>query len=349
MKSRVVCPLLRLGFLALALLLVLPAYLSANDTVYFTSVPNTDFAVFGAGGMRGQGFGNPGIVVTGVSGTVTAAYLFWQGPGAGNDDNASVTFNGTPITGVNIGNSSDNCWGFADSRAYRANVTALVTGNATYTLTNFTKPSGDDINGVSLVVFFDDGNPANNRDVVIFNGNDSNQPNIYDADGWNATLSGINYTSGTVNALFIVADGQNFPDEALVINGVTILPSGQNWDGNTVPDQGTAGNTNGGLWDQKSLDLTSLFVPGPNTLVIQPQTPVSDCLSLIAVLFDLPQGAAPPTPTPPGPTVTPGGPTPTPTPPIGPTAVVPTLSGRMLAVLGLALALIAFLVLRRQA
>src|ERR1700674_3665485 len=197
---------LRLGFLALAVLLVLPMSLAASNLVYFTQVGNTDFAVFGTGGMRGLGTGN--IVVTGVTGTVTAAYLYWHGPGGGNDNNASVTFNGTPITGVNIGNSSANCWAFTDSRAYRANVTTLVTGDATYTLANFTKP-GDDINGASLVIFFNDGNPANNRDVVVFNGNDSNQSNIYDANGWNATLSGINYTSGTVNAFFIVSDGQS--------------------------------------------------------------------------------------------------------------------------------------------
>lgn len=331
-------PLLRWGILALALLLVLPVCLSANDLVYFTQVGNTDFAVFGACGMRGQGTGS--VVVTGVSGTVTAAYLYWHGPGAGDDNNANVTFNGTPVTGANIGISNNNCWGFTDSRAYRANVTAQVTGNGTYTLANFTKP-GDEVNGVSLLIFFDDGNPANNRDVVVFNGNDSNQANIYDANGWNATLSGINYTSGTVNGFFIVSDGQTFPDDELRINGTVILPAGQNWDGNTVPNQGGP-PTSGGLWDHRSLDLTSLFVPGPNTLTIQPaQATGSDCLSLIAVLFDLPVGAAGPTPTPPlGPTPTPGS---------GPTAPIPTLSVSMLALLGAALLLIAILVIRRQA
>ena len=333
MKMRVVCPLLRWGILGLSLFLVLPISLSANDLVYFTQVGNTDFAVFGTDGMRGLGTGS--IAVAGVTGTVTGAYIFWHGPGAGNDDNANVTFNGTPVTGVNIGNSSDNCWGFTDSRAYRANVTALVTGDGTYTLANFTKPSGDEINGVSLLIFFNDGNPANNRDVVVFNGNDSNQPNTYDAPGWNATLSGINYASGTVNGFFIVSDGQVFTDDELRINGTVILPAGQNWDGNTLPGGGD-------LWDQRSLDLTSLFVPGPNTLTIQPaQATGSDCLSLIAVLFDLPLGAAGPTPTPPlGPTPTPGS---------GPTAPIPTLSTSMLALLGAALLLIAILVIRRQA
>ena len=54
-----------------------------------------------------------------------------------------------------------------------------------------------------------------------------------------------------------------------------------------------------------------------------------------------------PTPTPGGPTPTPGGPTPTPLP--GPGTAIPTLSNAMLLLLGLAFAVIAFLVLRRQA
>lgn len=312
--------------LSLAVLLVLPASLFANNLTNFTTVPNTDFAMFGAGGMRGQGTGN--IVVSGISGTVTTAYLIWHGPTGGNDANASVTFNGTPITGVNIGNSDNNCWGFADSRAYRAVVTGIVTGNGTFTLANFRKvgPPVDDINGVSLLIFYDDGNLANNRDVVIFNGNDSNITNAFDTPGWSATLSGINYTSGTANMRLIVSDGQAFPDEELRINGTTILPSGgANWQGDTLPDQGTAGSTNGGLWDHRSFDVTSLLSPGPNTLQIQPTPTGSDCLSLIAAIFDLPAGAVVPLP-----------------------IAIPTLDLRGLALLATLLVLTAFLVLRRR-
>lgn len=327
---------------AVCLFVLLPALLCANNLTFFETVSSTDFAMFGAGGMRGQGTGS--IVVSGISGTVTSAVLIWHGPTDGNDANASVTFNGTPITGMNIGISNANCWSFTDSRAYSADVTSLVTGNGTYTLANFTKASPvADINGVSLLIFYNDGNPANNRDVVIFYGNDSNVSSPYDADGWNATLSGINYSSGTVNMRLIVADGQTFDDEALVINGTTILPAcpSPNWQGDTVPDQGTAGQTGGGLWDHKSFDVTSLMSPGLNTLTIQPQALCSDCLSLVAAIFDLPAGAAPPTPTP-----TPGGPTPTPT-PVG--VVVPTVShGGLLLMAGLlAIAALTVLALKR--
>ena len=176
--------------------------------------------------------------------------------------------------------------------AYRANVTGLVTGDATYTLSNFIKPGGIDVNGTSLVVFYNDGNAANNRDVVMFNGNDSNISNPFDADGWNITLAGINYSSGTASAQFHVSDGQTFTDDAVIANSTTLAPVGSVFDGNTVPN-GPGGPSNGGLWDIKDFNVTSLLSPGPNSLHIT--TGVNgDCLSCVLIAIDLPAGAAPP-------------------------------------------------------
>jgi hypothetical protein len=304
-------------WIVLAALWVLPASLSANNLTYFTTVANTDFAVFGAGGMRGQGTGT--IAVAGITGTVTAAHLFWHGPSDDSaDGNAVVTFGGGGVTGSNIGVSGDNGWSLDHSVAYRSDVTRLVTGNGTYALSNFRKagPPLTEVNGVSLLLFFDDGNASNNRDVVIFNGNDSDKINRFDPDGWNATLSGIQYAGGTVNVLLVVSDGQAFKDGELRMNGTTYLSSGgASWQGDTVPDQGKATTTDGGLWDQRSFNVTSLLSPGANTLQIQPTTYVDDQLSLVAVLFDLPAGAAPVVPTPTAQTPTPApSATPTPTP-----------------------------------
>src|SRR3990172_269693 len=139
----------------------------ANDIAKFETVFATDFASAGFGGMRTIGTGD--ITISGVSGTVTRALLYWHGPTDSADTaaNASVTFAGTGITGTNIGLSSDNCWGFVNSQAYRADVTSLVTGNGTYSLANFIKASVE-INGASLLVFFDAGNDTNNLHLVIF-------------------------------------------------------------------------------------------------------------------------------------------------------------------------------------
>ena len=103
------------------------------------SVSNIDVAEFGVGGMRGTGTGS--ITVSGITSRVAHAFLYWHGPTNSADpaSNASVTFNGTPIAGTNIGTASDNNWRFTNSQAYSADVTSLVTGNAVYSLSNFRK------------------------------------------------------------------------------------------------------------------------------------------------------------------------------------------------------------------
>jgi hypothetical protein len=282
----------------------------ANSLAAFATVPNTDFAWAGYGGMRG--IGNGTITVAGVTGTVTYAVLIWHGPtnnAADDAANAAVTFNGTPVTGTNIGNSDNNCWGYTNSRAYQANVTSLVTGNGAYALTNFRKttPSAAETNGASLLVFYNDGNATNNRDYAIFLGNDSNITNSYDPAGWSATLNGITYTSGTGTMRMIVSDGQTFPDIGVAINATTIIPTGNNFDGNTVPN-GTGGPVTAGgngLWDHSATDITSLLTVGTNNLALTSTPGGTDCLSLIGAIFDLPGGSAPPGPPPPvGPPVT---------------------------------------------
>ena len=83
--------------LGLALALALPGLAGATDLTSFKTVFNTDFTSAGYGGMPSIGTGT--IALSGVSGAVTEAYLFWQGPNDSTDNNAnaSVNFNGTDI------------------------------------------------------------------------------------------------------------------------------------------------------------------------------------------------------------------------------------------------------------
>ena len=275
--------------LSAAALSGIPGIAAASNLTAFKTVFDTDFTSAGVGGMRGNGTGT--IALSGVGGPVSEAYLFWHGPtnaaSTNTAANANVTFNGNAITGAFLGISDNNCWGFANSMAYRANVTSLVTGNGNYTLANFVK-NGIDINGASLIVFHEDGNTANNRDVVMFNGNDSNIDNAFDAPGWNITLNGINYASGTANAQFHVSDGQTFADAAVIANGTTLAPAGAVFDGLTVPNAGFDQT----LWDIRDFNVTSLLNPGLNNLNIT--TGVNgDCLSCVMIAIDLPAGAAP--------------------------------------------------------
>jgi hypothetical protein len=263
---------------------------TANDIALFQTIYDIDYIAAGVGNMRNVGTGT--IALSGVSGTVIKAYLYWHGPTNSLDPNANanVFVNGNAVSGTNIGFSNDNCWGYANSQAYRADVTSLVasTGNGNYVLTGFGSGSVN-TNGASLIVFFDDGVSSNNRDVVMFDGNDSNINNSYDAFGWNITLSGIDYTTGTAYMGLHVGDGQYYTDDTLILNGSVLDPGPQIFDGTSVPP---GNDTFLGLWDIKYYDVTSYLSPGLNTLIMTTGV-AGDCLSLVLAVVDLPAGAAP--------------------------------------------------------
>jgi len=244
----------------------------ADQLSFFQKVSNTNMVAAGVGGMRDIGTGV--ISLSGISGSVTKAYLYWQGPtnSADASANASISLNGNPIVGTNRGFSSDNCWGFANSQAYRADVTTYVTGNGTYSLTGLLKESAN-INGASLIVFFNGGNASNNRDVMLFDGNDSNMNNPFDSDGWNASLPGIQFVGGAAFMHFHVSDGQTYADAAVFLNDTSLVAAGSIFDGNS-----------GTLWDIKTFDVTGFLQPGTNTLTSGVNV---DCLSLVVVAVDV--------------------------------------------------------------
>lgn len=264
---------------------------NANLISFFETEFNTDFASAGVAGLRGNGFGD--ISLVGVSGTITRAYLYWHGPTNSNDPafNANLTFNGVAVTGANIGFSDDNFWTQQNSQAYRADVTSLVTGSGTYSLTGL---QANHTNGASLVVFYDDGDSSNNFDVVTFDGNDANFDNPFDPLGWDVTLSGINYTSGTALLSMTVSDGQDFglgDDGIFFLNGVA-LNTGDIFEGQSVPQTPGSSVTNGGLWDIFTIDITSFLTPGLNTLNLT-HVGINDALSAIHFAVLLPVGSAP--------------------------------------------------------
>jgi hypothetical protein len=254
------------------------------------SASNTDVGEFGYGGMRGGGTGS--ITVSGIAAPVLGAFLYWNGPTNSSDPaaNAAVTFNGTAVTGTNIGFASSNCWNaFANSQSYRADVTPLVSDDGTYSLSNFVKPDAD-INGVSLIVFYNDANSLNDRNVVLWNGNDSNVVSTFDPADWDETISGVQYPgSGAASLDLVVSDGQTFADGALVLNGTELVPAGNIFQGDSTP----AGpfNSNGDLWDVKSFNIPSSFLQtGSNTLNLT--SPASaDCLSLVVAAANTPAAA----------------------------------------------------------
>jgi hypothetical protein len=247
------------------------------------------------GGLRGSGSGT--INVTGVAGPITQSYTYWAGPTDSTDPNfnAAATINGTSVKGANIGFSQHNDWGFDNSQAYRANTNSVINGNGSYTISGL----DPNTNGAGSLVFFNDGNSANNRDVVVFDGNDSNFASSFDPAGWNLNLDGINYTSGSAFISLMVSDGQNFgpdDDHTISINGAPLV-SGGIFQGDSLCC-GTGPTGNGNLWDIESFDITSFLTPGVNNLNIAlgPGTIPGDAIADIVAAIDLPAGAAPPTP-----------------------------------------------------
>ncbi len=192
-------------------------------------VQDRDELSVGVGGMRGfflnesrvsDANPHPGTAelwLRGLAGRVDRAFLYWHGPvdPAAPSVNAAVTINGRLITGQDLGRSRDNGWtyqdqshSFAYSRAYRADVTELVRtfGSGPYMLTNFAKGAEVEVNGASMVVFFDDGQSGNNHDFILADGNDSNDSlNFHPATPVN--FGALDAAPGAVKALALAADG----------------------------------------------------------------------------------------------------------------------------------------------
>src|SRR5437773_1939986 len=280
----------RLVLIILAAVLTLATEAVATELSFVGKQSHTSVVTAGVGGLRNQTAGS--IVVSGVSGTVTKAYLYWAGPTNTTDPtvNSSILVNGNPAVGSNIGFGHDCNWGFFNSQAYRADVTSIVTGNGTYVLTGF---NGANANGASLIVFSNGGGVTSRRDVYLFHGDDTSPPTIFDAAGWSATLSGINYPGGAATLQVHVSDGQDFgpgtEDSPLFLrNGdaqTQLIPS--TFDGNgTVPSTNNGPDNNGNLWDIRSYSIDSSLNPGSNTLQLTyARSP--DCLGLIAVVVDV--------------------------------------------------------------
>jgi hypothetical protein len=307
-------------------------------------VEDTDWtsgAVGGIGGGNGIG-GSGSITIAGVTGPVTKAYLYWHGidnnalrtaatqpgeeskgmggtkaesvagtPGGcdGVYNSPGILLDGVPVNGISLGDATTNCWGDGSSRAFRADVTSLVAGNGSYTLSSMTTDACDDVNGASLIVAFDDGNVANNRDLVFFEGNDSNIAQGFpgETDGWHGILNGIAYTSGSAAIQLHLGDGQNFTVSGMDDNSLTIaaggpavvIPDGLNiYDGASTADAGfsrsVAAGTPGTLWDVHTFDISGVFTgPGNYNLTLDGQDPNNDCTGLVLAIIDLVAGQAP--------------------------------------------------------
>ena len=201
---------------------------------------------------------------------------------------------GEAVTSEPIGSLSSNCWPSSQSDAYRADVTSIVDEfkDDVYEFKSLASLTQFEGNGVSLVVLLTDNDSSNNKDVVIYDGNDSNIANPFDAPGWNIVLNNIQCPAVCTAALEMhVGDGQAANDDKINVNNIALVPIGPIFDGNTVlpfpPRQ------NGNLWDIRSFDITSYLAPSAENSLSIISGVNSDCLSVVVAIITLPAGAAP--------------------------------------------------------
>ncbi|MEI8136537.1 MAG: T9SS type B sorting domain-containing protein, partial [Bacteroidota bacterium] len=143
---------------------------------------------------------------------ILKAYFYVGGSGNGIAFSATVqnpvlTSSVFPMTF--IGAHSDKCWGYAATDNYRADITALISGNGNYNVSGIpTNPpvAGNDMDGASIVIVYQDLTQAYTGHIVIGDGCQvgiGGQVNN-NLTGWSACAA-----STFANAFMIISDLQN--------------------------------------------------------------------------------------------------------------------------------------------
>lgn len=160
-----------------------------------------------------------------ASGHILRAYVYWiveGGPSTGsvnltNPLGATQNFAGTLIGNI----SGGKCWSCSDTRHFRADVTAHITGNGNYSISGLPTSSGcGDTDGAVLVIIYRDpaatyqGTMVLHDGIILVNGGAQN----HTLTGFSACAAGSNATAFTV-----IGDLQNNVQAStpVTMNGVT--------------------------------------------------------------------------------------------------------------------------------
>lgn len=253
---------------------------------YYNTFTETDFVSAGVGGLRDVGVGTINLPNSFSYQAVKKVLLYWHG--YSNSTSAigkQITVNSSRITGVRIGLSYG--FGYANTQAYRADVTEVLRSSASRAI-KLSEFGELNPNGASIVVFYDDGNSSNNRDVVIFDGNECNFefegiPGIPEAPrdpmDWSVKLEGVNYFRENAFLQLHVSDGDSSPDGEIIVWPMSMISRPDIFNGTTVPG--------GGRWDILDVEINSILSPGLNNVELF-SILEADRLNLIVALYDLP-------------------------------------------------------------
>ena len=226
-------------------------------------------------GLRGIGTGTISLTGIPAGATVQRAFLYWATLGTAGTFTAP-TLNGTSLTGSLIGQSDDPFWGSFQSFAYRAEVTALVTGNGTYTVAGLPAagPTVNDSEGANLVVIYSLPGAAA-RMVTI---NDGAVTLAGSRLQFHTTpLSGFVAADPPTGAhlTFVVGDGESITPEYAGVD-TTLLA--------TDPFSGSDGN----FWDTRTSDV-SAAIPASATSADAVISTGNDSLVWVAAILSVPE------------------------------------------------------------
>ena len=223
--------------------------------------------------QRGDGFRDLSgmLALTDVpsGATVMQASLYWV-TFAGQDD--TILVDGAPLTGTLIGISPNTAWPQnGDLASFRADVTSLVSGNATFLLEGFPSSGAlTDTNGAGLVVLYSDPAAMHSSDITIYDG----------ALTWCGAARSQMFTNLVVpdtpsEVLFglTVTDGQALADPTLMFETIT-LPT--NFAG-----------TDGAMWDRGEWNVTTEVAAGTTDLGWSFGASGDDCLHVVASTLDV--------------------------------------------------------------
>ena len=175
---------------------------------------------------------------------VVQAVLYWGMLDNGESPSLkNLNFNGTPLIGTRIAIGPDTCWGRTASFAFRADVTALVSGNGSYNLTGVASGGNILAQGASLVVFYEKlGAPLKN--VILLDGNVVLPFQTISAT---SAFSGfLPANPASAKTTFVVGDGQPFSETAAFTGS-----AGTNIFNNPF------GGGDGPLWDTDTFDVSA--------------------------------------------------------------------------------------------
>ena len=181
--------------------------------------------------------------IGGLPTTVVRAHLFWTvltNSATSSTTGQTVLFNGNPVAGLKIGSAAESpCFPQANTIAYRADVTSLVTspGNGVYTVSGFpggTGLSSDFTEGATLQILWSNPNgPLREDNLYHALGDGAATLAVTQGDAFSQTLSifGTN-SAGPVSATLyeVIGNGQNSGTENLRFTAACSPVGGHNFD-----------------------------------------------------------------------------------------------------------------------